>query len=224
MKSLKLIIAILVFSFHSCLNHSRPSDFKEVQISSELLEKIESKAVQTAKPFERVNYTYDTVNGEWNERTDTIRNGFFFSGIPDARARQIFDSFFDAVRQDGNYLVLTNLDFDDNFNSLYDVVILKAKDQFEVVKMMNTEGPNFEVTNDMVLEKLRKWDKEVGFRVIVADYARVEALMKNNHSNLETFAQEIYEFCPDVIEQGYGDMSAMLEDYKENKYFWMWWD
>jgi hypothetical protein len=42
--------------------------------------------------------------------------------------------------------------------------------------------------------------------------------------DLKKFTKEIYEFCPDVIDQGYGSMKDMIKSYKEDKYFWMWWD
>lgn len=43
-------------------------------------------------------------------------------------------------------------------------------------------------------------------------------------NDLTKFTNEVYEFCPDVIDQGYGEMKDMISDYKANKYFWMWWD
>ncbi|MCH2196996.1 MAG: DUF4253 domain-containing protein [Kordia sp.] len=43
-------------------------------------------------------------------------------------------------------------------------------------------------------------------------------------NDIKTFTSEVYEFCPDVIDQGYSFMEEMISDYNESKDFWLWWD
>jgi len=71
---------------------------------------------------------------------------------------------------------------------------------------------------------MKVWDNLVKFILVVADEDRIEAKMTNLPTDLDSFVNEIYNFCPDVIEQGYSDIEEMKADYLKNKYFWLWWD
>ena len=101
---------------------------------------------------------------------------------------------------------------------------MPATNQFEVIDLIGTNGLNYDIYSDDIINKMKKWHEEVGFEICVVDQDRIEAYMTKKPSDLKKFCQEVYEFCPDVIDQGYDTMEAMLEDYESNQYFWMWWD
>ncbi len=219
---------ILLLTLHGCKGQNSEQDetvtINGVTISQQSLNDLKKKLRKEPVIFEKVNYYYQKVDSIWKEETDTIRNGFYFEKINETQAKSIVENYSDKLSKAGNYIFLKNLDFDDNWNSLYDVTIMRANNQYEILKMMNTEGPNYNVTNDQVIRKIKEWDQRVGLKIIVADESRVEALILKLPDDLLDFTQEVYELCPDVIEQGYGSMKEMLKDYKTNKYFWMWWD
>ncbi len=54
--------------------------------------------------------------------------------------------------------------------------------------------------------------------------ARIHAYMQKLPEDISKFTDEVYKFCPDVIDQGYESMNEMVKDYNNNKYFWLWWD
>lgn len=228
MRKLLIIQLILVLTFQGCKGQTNQQDetvtINGVTVSQETLFDIQKKLKQQPIEFEKVNYYYQKVDSTWTEETDTIRNGFYFEKVDDIVAREIVQKYSDNFISDGNYIFLKNLDFDDNWNSLYDVTIVKANNQYDVLKIMNTEGVNYDVTNEQVISKIKEWDEKVGLKIIVADVSRIEAYISKLPNDLDEFTQEVYELCPDVIEQGYGDMDEMIKDYKTNKYFWMWWD
>ena len=225
----KLILQIIFLMFlQGCKGQTEQQNdiikINGVKISQKILNDFKEKLRQEPIEFERVNYYYKKVGSTWEEETDTIRNGFYFKKISESNAKSIVQNYSEELSETGHYIFLKNLDFDNNWNTLYDVTIVKAENQYEILKMMNTEGPNYDVTNKQVINKIKEWDKKVGLKIIVADEARVEAFITKLPDKLSKFTQEIYELCPDVIEQGYGDMDEMIRDYKTNKYFWMWWD
>jgi hypothetical protein len=41
---------------------------------------------------------------------------------------------------------------------------------------------------------------------------------------MKSFAQEMYEFCPDIVEQGTGSIEELIEEIKETKKLALWWD
>lgn len=38
------------------------------------------------------------------------------------------------------------------------------------------------------------------------------------------FSEEVYEFCPDIVDQGVGDMKKLKDSIKVNKELFLWWD
>ncbi|TRZ45122.1 DUF4253 domain-containing protein [Robertkochia solimangrovi] len=219
---------ILLLTLQGCKDQTQDQNdivtINGVTINQKILNELKKKLNQEPIEFEKVNYHYENVDSTWKEETDTIRNGFYFKQISEFKAKRIIQDYSEELTETGHYMFLKNLEFDDNWNSLYDVTIVKAENQYDILKIMNTQGPNYDVTNEQVITKVKKWDEKVGLKIIVADEARVEAFISKLPDDLLNFTQEIYELCPDVIEQGYSDMDEMINDYKTNKYFWMWWD
>ena len=228
MNRILILQIILLLTLQGCKGQTEEQNefitINGVTINQKVLDDLKKKLKQEPIEFEKVNYYYKKVDSTWKEETDTIKNGFYFKKISESKAKNIVQTYSTELSKTGHYLFLKNLDFDDNWNSLYDVTIVEAENQYDVLKIMNTEGPNYDVTNEQVINRIKEWDKQVGLKIIVADEARVEAFISNLPYDLIKFTQEVYELCPDVIEQGYGDMDEMIKDYKTNKYFWMWWD
>ena len=42
--------------------------------------------------------------------------------------------------------------------------------------------------------------------------------------NWGAFAQEVYEFCPDIVDQGVGDVGALAEILDDTRRVYLWWD
>lgn len=86
-------------------------------------------------------------------------------------------------------------------NKICKIGVIKGNDQFEILKIQQTNGDNYDIGNDDVIDKLKEWNGKYPFTIIGADYDWVEAHFKviPNDIELKSFAQEIYEFCPDIV-------------------------
>ncbi len=78
----------------------------------------------------------------------------------------------------------------------------KLKEVYE----KGTNGINYEITNEDVIEKLTKWDEQYTITILEIEADRLTVQFENLPENLEALANEMYEFCPDIIDQGYGCM------------------
>jgi hypothetical protein len=47
---------------------------------------------------------------------------------------------------------------------------------------------------------------------------------KDKLENVEGFAKEVYEFCPDAIDQGAGDMPTLIKGIEDLNGMYFWWD
>ena len=173
-----------------------------------------------------VFYIYkDSIVDTFNySHLDSFVYGVVYKKVNEKTAWQIFNKFHKMIEAEGNYIYLTHISFDSTKSVCYDLAIIKAEDQFEAVKIVGTNGLNYDISNEKVIEKLKIWHKEAKLIITVIDYNRVEAYMKRKPKNLENFTSEIIEFCPAIIGTGYSNQSEMISAYKEKEYFWIWWD
>lgn len=84
---------------------------------------------------------------------------------------------------------------------------------------LGTNGINDELETDDVVRKLMEWDERYGIELgeIKNDGLWVKFVkLPEEGDALDLLCKEIYQFCPDVIEQGFGCMKDMLEMMKEH--------
>lgn len=192
-----------------------------LEIDPVLLSQISKEIEKNPEPLQ-LNVWKFNING--TEETDILDDGLIYKFVKDDLANSIFKKYSDEVIKGGNYVFLTNLDFDEFFNSYYDIIIIKGSDPYKLINQIGTNGVNYNIYTNDVIKQLQEWDKIVGFKFDVIDVSRIHAYMSNLPNDMEKFVSEVYEFCPDVIDQGYSSKEEMITDYKENQYFWLWWD
>ncbi|OQA19568.1 MAG: hypothetical protein BWY64_00777 [bacterium ADurb.Bin363] len=88
--------------------------------------------------------------------------------------------------------------------------VFRAKDIFEVINLMETNGINYEVTTEEVIERLKYWEGLCSFQVIGIHPTWLDIDFITLPDDLKSFAEDIYEFCPDTLDQGY--LGPLLEE------------
>lgn len=81
------------------------------------------------------------------------------------------------------------------------VVFFKADDPASLLWVRQTNGVNFEVYTQDVLDWLDESAERCSFAVLGAGWDWVELRFDTLPDDLEDFAEEICEFCPDTIDQ-----------------------
>lgn len=121
------------------------------------------------------------------------------------------------------YLLFKSIE---NYGNLPDeYALIKAKDQFDIIRLRGTGGHNYDISNDSLLIRLQDWHKRYNLEILGADADWVEAKITNIPKNeLNSFAQEVYLLCPDIAEGGIGDTEDLVQELKETKTLYLWWD
>jgi hypothetical protein len=104
------------------------------------------------------------------------------------------------------------------------VSMMKAADPYEVILAMGTNGWNYDISPQMVITRLREWEGRYGlvFRGIAFDW--VEAEFKTQPPDMQAFAREVCQFCPDVVDQGTETVEALAAEMKSGIGVYLWWD
>ena len=107
-----------------------------------------------------------------------------------------------------------------------EIGIIKGTDQFDILKVQQTNGDNYDISNENVISKLNDWHRRYPFIIIGADYDWVEMSFHSmpKEKELKGLAKEIDKFCPDLVGQGTGTISGLIQEIKETERLFLWWD
>jgi len=101
---------------------------------------------------------------------------------------------------------------------------IKGMDQYEILRIMHTDGDEYEISNQDVIDRLQDWEKISSFDVIGADNDWVEIEFKRLPKDLKSFAKEVYEFSPDAVDEGPGTIEGLIKDITKTKRLLLLWE
>jgi hypothetical protein len=104
------------------------------------------------------------------------------------------------------------------------IAILPTADQLEVVRTMGTSAPNYDIANHDIVAWLRALHTEHPFTITGAGTDWIAARFAAPPRDAMMLARRINSFCPDVVEQGAGSVSALAEEIEKTRQLYCWWD
>ncbi len=90
-----------------------------------------------------------------------------------------------------------------------------SKDPFKLLRDKGTAGENFELTTDDIISRLEQWMEISSFEITDASEDSLSIKFSRLPEELEEFAEDIYDFCPDVVDQGFAAMDDFEDDDSE---------
>jgi hypothetical protein len=226
MKKLSGILYSLVLStlFVSCLANKPFSQADSDLLDRLQFEKAEMAPLQVYKKseFSRLAttiFSYDEKAKTFTEEK-TDKDGIVFE-VGKGKSGPIVEKFRKRLKGKG-YLIFAS---EDNFSMKNDkVAVLRATDQFEILMTMQTDGANYDLDNAMIIEKLKAWNENAPFEIVGAGLDWLEARFVERPRDMLAFAQEVYAFCPDVVDQGTQTVEALASEMKKTNTLYLWWD
>ncbi len=114
---------------------------------------------------------------------------------------------------------------EENYGNNDDVVtILKSENKFEPLLFETTNGVNYDIDTPQIIERLKLWDSLYGIKINAVGMDFISGEFINRPKDIKKFAKEMYEFCPDIVDQGVGDIKGLEKALKETNEFFLWWD
>lgn len=104
------------------------------------------------------------------------------------------------------------------------IAIMKTGDQFDILRVCATSAPNFDIDNAAVIAKLKDWEKRYPFQITAAACDSATIVFEDVPSDLDAFAKEVYEFCPDIVDQGCGSVDELAKEIRKDRTIPLWWD
>jgi hypothetical protein len=86
--------------------------------------------------------------------------------------------------------------------------------KFAEVYEQRTDGINCGLSTDDIVRVLTDWDTRFGIELSDVAADRLVVRFAKLPADLAPFAREIYEFCPDIVDQGFGCMDDMVATFE----------
>lgn len=135
-------------------------------------------------------------------------------------AKNIVLDNLDYFKKQGKYIFIFGLG-----DGGYIVGLTGAtSDPYQLMEYAETNGINYDIETKDIIEKYKKWDSEFGIIPIGIGFDYCEAQIKNTNIDYKKLAQEIYEFCPDIVDQGTQTVEVLTEEIKRTRTIYLWWD
>jgi hypothetical protein len=94
-----------------------------------------------------------------------------------------------------------------------------AKNPFDPIRKTGTGAPNYGLDTNAIIERLTKWQSLCSFSVTGAKGDTVDIEFATLPKDMDAFVKDLYEFCPDLVDQGTGCLhefiGVMEEEGKE---------
>jgi hypothetical protein len=119
-----------------------------------------------------------------------------------------------------SYLVFA---FDDGEGNK-SVAVIKGSNELDILRYRRTDGINYGIDNTAVVKKITQWQKKYGLTVIGCGRDWLQVEFDKLPANADQFAKEVYKFCPDIVDQGVGDIESLKAAIKEMHGVALWWD
>lgn len=162
---------------------------------------------------------YNEASGKY-ETVEMKNLGFTFNAS-EMEARKIVISLMNKVRAKGCTIYTS----ESNFGNKPDKIsVIKGVDQMNIIKIEATDGVNHGIENSQIIDKLKQWNTQYPLQITGASHDWVEAVFLNKPNNVRALANEIYEFCPDVVDQGTGTIEGLEQELKRTQSLYLWWD
>jgi hypothetical protein len=104
-------------------------------------------------------------------------------------------------------------------------LLFPTKDKYAVLKACQTNGANYGLSTDDVIDWLRDMEKTNPFDLSGCGFDFVSGVFLKPVRKPNELAERMVEFCPDVIDDEYiEDAAGVAEALRENQDFYFWWD
>jgi ankyrin repeat protein len=154
------------------------------------------------------------------QRWRKINGGFSFA-VPEEKVEAILSTYHRDFLRRGCYL----------FRSIYGIgaqpdrlFLLPTADKFRVVEAMHTNGADSNLATADVIRWLRDLEQDQPFELIGIGPNYLEGRFTSTIKNPRDLAKRIFEFCPDIVDQGTGSMGELARELRRSHRLFFWWD
>lgn len=193
---------------------------ESLKIDSTILLSLKTKTPAKLKTFEwESGFSDDTIA---QKKFAEALPGFMFDEDLE-NVEEIYNGLHDEFKGKGYSLFTLEQNY--GIGGEKDIMaVLKTSDKYAVLKRVNTDGINYDITNDSVIHIVQQFDQQCDLELVGAGFDWCEFKINKAPENWMKLAEEAYAVCPDIVDQGTGTVEALAEEMKTKRRLYFWWD
>lgn len=213
MKKALIVIGILSFLGYKAKTRSSKENklVKQLGFDSELMQVLE-------KEINKELIQLPAIDQKTAEVLETPYDGLCAS-VSEKKGNAIVKKLKEKFRAKG-YLIFL---FTGNQDSKK-IGVIRGTNDLDILRYRRTDGINHGYENEDIVAKISEWKNEFGLVVIGCGRDWLELEFKTLPADLEAFAEEVYAFCRDAVDQGLGDVENLQQLIEDTNGVWLWWD
>lgn len=105
-----------------------------------------------------------------------------------------------------------------------ELVVGHGASQFDILRIAASDAVNFDKGTEDLVKQIQAWDTAYGVDIFQAETDTIQLRLTKIPADLKRFAEEVYEFCPDIVDQGVGSVDQLAKDIGATGKLLLWWD
>ncbi len=209
------VIAGLLLAIQACKGGCRNTTHSEKPWPSEIGAATKRVAEACGHPAKRLDGT--------NDQGEPVATGGFAIDCESAAATSLLAEAHRTLRLQGLYLFLSEQRF--GIAGHPDTLgVLATRDPYEVMTTMGTNAANYDKGTADIIAWLRALEVEQPFELTGIGFDFLSGRFTTPVKDPAGLANRMYEFCPDIVDQGVGDVGALAEELRTKQTLYFWWD
>lgn len=205
---LAMLIALLFAFLGAVVMASSPS----AATLADAVKIMEKETGQKARPFSTRDFGRDRVSGSYSVL------------VPEDHAQPLLWKIRKQLPPGVIAFIGTQNSLAEGAVEGAELVIAKASNQFDILRVAATDAVNYDKGTEDLIAKLQRWDEKYGIDIYAAQTDLIQLKLKTIPKDMPAFAQEVYEFCPDIVDQGIGSVEKLAQEIARSKEVYLWWD
>lgn len=191
---------------------SLPADFVVPADFRGAVRGLERLAGATAAPL----YSTDSLGAS------VVTEGFAVS-VPAADAEALIAAAQARFLEKGFYLFRSEQHFGIR-NEPDRLALFPRRDPYEILRFMGTNGANYGIGPDSIVAWLRSLERDQPFVLTGIAFDWLEGRFTSAIRDPTGLARRFYAFCPDIVDQGTGTVTALATELDQSERLYCWWD
>jgi len=172
--------------------------------------------------FKTVAAELETLSGNKPKPLGFIKGGLCFA-FTATQADTVITQRHDEFIRLGCYVFRCKQGF--GIDGLPDLVgVLPTTDRDVVLEAVCTNGANYDIYTPQIITWLRELEQIQPFILTGAGQDYLEGKFTTPVKDPENLAKKVYEFCPDVVDQGTETVEALANELASERKLFLWWD
>lgn len=105
------------------------------------------------------------------------------------------------------------------------IAVVKSSDPYDILRVMETDGANYNVTTEDIVAFLKKWERQIPFSITQCEGDTL-VIQLETVADVTEMVREAIELCPDLVggDDSPEQFAGVLDHIRKSREIYFWWD